>query len=206
MDGNEIGPRAFDALRTRLGDRLDHELFDDDLDGDEIVRRVKAEPPRCLRGLGAKTDTDLIRRFPPEQDGDLAAVAFELTHPDPSQRATLLGYQDERYDIFFSPYAVRWEPSGEQREFFDAEQHGGSAEHGGNCTIVGSGKRRPWKCGRRGCRDHRFVATFIYRIEYPPDRYFDRYLPFADQFYHFELDAYCPAQDRMVNLASFECK
>jgi hypothetical protein len=33
----------------------------------------------------------------------------------------------------------------------------------------------------------------------------DRYLPFADQFYHFGLDAYCATQDRIMKIASFEC-
>src|SRR5262249_25428194 len=120
-------------------------------------------------------------------------------------RATLLGYEAHS-DLFISPYAIRWEPSGQQREFFDAEQHGKMAEHDGNCTITGTGKHTPWTCGDPGCRDHRFVVTFIYRIEYPPNRYHDRHLPFADQFYHIDLDAYCGTSDEMVDVASFECK
>ncbi len=209
LEENRIGRKAFDALRVRLGDRLYHEHFDDGLDGPEIIRRVKAEPPRCLRGLGARPDTELIRRFSRDRldPADYAGVAFELTHPDPRQKAVLLGYEDTRgYDLFFSPYAVRWEPSGEQREFFDAEQHGHSGELDFNCTIVGSGARTPWKCGRRGCRDHAFIVTFIYCIVFPARRYLGRDLPFADQFDHIDLDAYCASQDRVIEVASFECK
>jgi uncharacterized protein (TIGR02996 family) len=207
VEKNEIGLRAFENLRARLGDRLEHELLDAGLDSDEIIRRVRAEPPRCLRGLGAKTDTELIRRFPRQRIEPLeyASIAFELTPPDPEQRTTLLGYEDHR-GYFFSPYALRWEPSGQQREFFDAEQHGLGGENGVNCTTVGWGKRIPWKCGHRGCRDHQFVATFIYAIEVLPTRSQGRHLPFADQFYHFDLDAYCPTEDKMINIASFECK
>jgi uncharacterized protein (TIGR02996 family) len=205
---NAIGARWFAALQGRLGERVYHKGLEN-LDGPEIIRRVKAEPPRCLRGLGARTDTELLRRFPRQRldPGEYASVSFQLTHPDPQQKPLLLGYEDDRgLDIFFSPYAVRWEPSGEQREFFDAEQHGSSGETGGNCTIIGSGKRKPWRCGRRGCREHAFLVTFIYRIEYPPFRRMDRYLPLADQFYHFDLDAYCARQDRVFEIASFECK
>jgi uncharacterized protein (TIGR02996 family) len=208
LGGNAIGMKAFEALRGALGERLEHDDYDErELDGPQIIRRVKAEPPRCVRGLGAKADTELIRRFPRERlhPKEYATIAFELTHPDPAQRAALLGYVSHN-NLFISPYAIRWEPSGQQREFFDAEQHGKSAEHDGNCTMTGSGKRVPWACGRPGCRDHRFVVTFIYRIEYPPRRYHTRHLPVADQFYHFDLDAYCGSQDRMVNIASFECK
>ena len=61
-------------------------------------------------------------------------------------------------------------------------------------------------CGRRDCRDHAFIVTFIYRLEYPPLRYGDRHLPFADQFYHIDLDAYCASQDRVITVASFECQ
>ncbi len=209
LDENRIGRKALDTLRARLGERLFHEHFDDGLDGPEIIRRVVAEPPRCVRGLGPRPDTELIQRFPRNRldPTDFASIAFELTHPDPRQRAVLLGYEDTRgYEIFFSPYAVLWEPSGEQREFFDAEQHGLSGETDSNCTIVGSGKRTPWKCGRRGCRDHAFIVTFIYRMDYPLHRRADRHLPFADQFYHIDLDAYCALQDRIIEVASFECK
>jgi uncharacterized protein (TIGR02996 family) len=209
LGGNAIGQKAFDQLHARLGERLFHDDFDNKLDGPEIIRRVKAQPPRCLRGLGARTDTELLRRFPRQRlhPAEYASISFELTHPDPQQKAVLLGYADDRgLDIFFSPYAVRWEPSGEQHEFFDAEQHGKSGENDGNCTITGIGKRQPWRCGRRGCRAHTFLVTFIYRIEYPPTRYIDRHLPLADQFYHFDLDAYCATQDRVVEVASFECK
>ncbi len=210
---NQIGRKAFNELHANLGERLYHQHFNDGLDGPEVIRRVKAEPPRCLRGLGARTDTDLIRRFPRGErlhPGDFAWVTFQLTPPEPRQKAELLGYEDPRcpegYDIFFSPYAIRWLPSGEQREFFDAEQHGRSAEDDGNCTIVGSGRRTAWHCGRSGCQDHAFLVTFIYRLEYPPERYPGRYLPFADQFYHIDLDAYCASQDRVIEIASFECK
>jgi uncharacterized protein (TIGR02996 family) len=207
LEENQVGRPAFNDLHARLGERLYHEHFNDGLDAAEVVRRVQAEPPRCVRGLGARPDSDLVHRFmrqrvdPRYHASEYAFVAFELTHPDGRQKAVLLGFEDTRgYDIFFSPYAIRWEPSGEQREFFDALQHGSS------CTIVGSGKRKPWKCGRRGCRDHAFIVTFIYRLEYPPDRYADFHLPFADQFYHIDLDAYCAAQDRFLEIASFECK
>jgi uncharacterized protein (TIGR02996 family) len=212
LEQNPIGRKAFDDLRARVGEHLHQEDFDDGLDGAEVIRRVKAEPPRCLRGLGARPDTELLRRFPrgARLPADFPCVAFELTHPDPQQKGVLLGYEDPRgsegYDIFCSPYAIRWEPSGEQREFFDAEQHGRSGEDDGNCTIFGSGKRTAWRCGRRSCRDHAFIVTFLYRQEYPPGRYADRYLPFADQFYHIDLDAYCASQDRVVEIASFECK
>jgi uncharacterized protein (TIGR02996 family) len=209
LEKNEIGIRAFEGLRERIGPRIDHDLLDVGLDSDEIIRRVRAEPPRCLRGLGARTDTELLRRFPRQRAHPLeyALVAFELTHPDNNQRATLFGYEDAGVpELFFSPYAIRWEPSGEQREFFDAEQHGFSGELDFNCTIIGSGKRTAWKCGRRGCHDHRFLVTFIYALEALPTRYHDRHLPFADQFYHFDLDAYCPTQDKVVQIASFECK
>jgi hypothetical protein len=175
LEENPIGRKAFDDLHTRLGQRLYHEHFNDDLDGPEIMCRVKAEPPCCVRGLGARPDTELLRRFPCERfpPGDYASVAFELTHPDPQQKAVLLGYEDTRgYDIFFSPYAIRWEPSGQQREFFDAQQHGSG------CTIVGSGKRTPWKCGQRACRDHAFIVTFTYRIECPPGRSINGHVPF----------------------------
>jgi hypothetical protein len=207
LQDNKIGRKAFDALRTRLGERLYHEHFNDGLDAAEVVRRVEAEPPRCVRGLGPRPDTELVRRFmrdrvdPRYHAAEYAFAAFELTHPDPRQKAVLLGYEDTRgYDIFFSPYAIRWEPSGQQREFFDAMQHGSS------CTIVGSGKRTPWKCGRRGCRNHAFIVTFIYRLEYPPNRSPGGHLSFADQFYHIDLDAYCGSQDRFIEIASFECK
>jgi uncharacterized protein (TIGR02996 family) len=207
LEENQIGRKAFDDLRARLGERLYHEHFNDGLDGPEITRRVKAEPPACVRGLGARPDTELIRRFladysdPRYHPDEYAHVPFELTHPDPQQKAILLGYEDTRgYDIFFSPYAIRWEPAGEQRECFDAQQHGSS------CTIVGSGKRMPWKCGQRGCRDHAFIITFIYRNAYPPQRYPNVHLPFADQFYHIDIDAYCASQGRFVQIASFECK
>jgi uncharacterized protein (TIGR02996 family) len=209
LEGTRIGRKAFDALHARLGERLYHEHFDDGLDGPEVIRRVQAAPPRCLRGLGARPDTELLRRFPRQRLplNEFPCVSFELTHPDPRQKAVLLGYEDTRgLDLFFSPFAIRWEPSGEEREFFDAEQHGRSGETDGNCTIVGSGKRTPWQCGRRGCRDHTFLVTFIYRLEYPPTRYADRYLPFADQFYHFDLDAYCATQDHIMKIASFECQ
>jgi uncharacterized protein (TIGR02996 family) len=212
LEGNRIGRKAFDALHSRLGERLFHEHFNDGLDGPEIIRRVKAEPPRCLRGLGARPDTELIRRFPrgTRLDADFACIAFELTHPDPRQKATLLGFDDPRGpngdNLFFSPYAIRWEPSGEQREFFDAEQHGLSGELGGNCTIVGLGKRRPWTCDRRRCREHTFIVTFIYNLDSPPGRPTDGHLPFADQFYHIDLDAYCASQDRVIEIASDECK
>ena len=63
--------------------------------------------------------------------------------------------------------------------------------------------RALWLCGRSGCRDHAFLVTFIYRLEYPPRRYSDRYLPLADQFYQIEVDAYCAAQDRVIEVASF---
>lgn len=205
----DIGRKAFGALRERLGERLHHTWADHGLSPTGLIRLVKAEPPRCLRGLGAKPDTDIIRRFPRDRlrRNEYPCVAFELTHPDPEQRATLLGYEDDRgLDIHFSPWAIRWEPSGEQREFFDAEQHGRSAEHDDNCTIVGTGKRTAWKCGKRGCRDHRFVVTFFYRLEYPPMNYHDRHLPFADQFWHIDLDAYCGGRDDMIEVASFECK
>lgn len=209
LENNAIGRKAFDELRLRLGERLDHEHWDDGLDPVEVVRRVKAMPPRCLRGFVARTETDLLRRFPRDRldQREYPSVAFEIGHPDPAQKAVLLGYEDTRgYDIFFSPYAIRWEPSGEQHEFFDAEQHGRSAEQDGNCTIVGTGKRKPWKCGKRGCHNHTFIVTFYYRMEYPPERYPHRYLPFADQFYHIDLDAYCAEQDKVIALADFECK
>jgi uncharacterized protein (TIGR02996 family) len=208
LDENPIGPKAFKDLKARLGDRLFHEWYTR-LTPAEIVRRVKEQPPRCLRGLGARPDTALIRRFPRDfpDRRDYPFVSFELTHPDPAQKAVLLGYPDTRgFDIHFSPYAIRWEPSGEQREFLDAEQHGRSAENDDNCTITGEGKRKPWTCGQRGCRDHAFIATFAYRLEYPPQRYIGRHLPFADQFYHFYLQAYCATQDRMIEVADFECK
>jgi hypothetical protein len=50
------------------------------------------------------------------------------------------------------------------------------------------------------------VVTFTYAIEFPPRCYHTRHLPKADQFYHIDLDAYCGSQDRMVDIASFECK
>jgi len=210
---NQIGRKAFDGLHTRVGDCLYHEHFNDGLDGPEVIRRVKAEPPRCLRGLGARPDTALIHRFPRGQrlhPDDFAWVAFQLMHPDPQQKAVLLGYETPRgpdgRDIFFSPYAIRWEPWGEQHEFFDAEQHGSSGETDSNCTIVGSGKRRAWRCGRPGCHDHAFIVTFISRLEYPPERCPGYHLPFADPFYHIDLDAYCASQDRVIEIASFECK
>src|SRR5262245_40472292 len=76
------------------------------------------------RGFLLRTDTELLRRFPRNRlaENEYPCVAFELAHPDPAQKPVLLGYEDTRgYDTFFSPYAVRWEPSGEQREMFDAE-------------------------------------------------------------------------------------
>jgi hypothetical protein len=208
LDQNPLNLKALDGLHDRLGERFYHADFERvALDTPEVIRRVRAEPPRCLRGLGPRPDTDLIRRFPRDRldPQDYACVAFELTHPDPEQRAVLLGYEEPE-DLFLSPYAVRWEPSGEQREFFDAEQHGESGEGDDNCTIIGSGKRKPWKCGRRGCRDHAFIVTFIYRLEYPPRRHPDCHLPFADLFYHIDIDAYCAAQDKIIEIASFECK
>ena len=41
--------------------------------------------------------------------------------------------------------------------------------------------------------------------EGPTTRYADRDLPLADQFYHIDLDAYCSTQDRVIEVASFEC-
>ena len=208
LGGNEIGTKAFGALRARMGERLEHDDYDEvKLTGPEIICRVKAQPPRCVRGLNATPDTPLLRRFPRQRGyaSEMATVAFELTSPDPTQRVVLLGYPEER-NLFLSPYAIRWEPSGRQREFFDAEQHGLNAEYGRNCTMTGAGRRVPWTCGQPRCREHRFVVSFHYRIEYPPRVHHDRYLPLADQFYHFDLDAYCPSQDRMVSIASFERK
>jgi hypothetical protein len=204
LSENAISPRAYDGLRKRLGDRLYHGQFEEGVSGEEIVRRVKAEPPCCVHGLGAQPDTDLIRRFPHKGHYDADGyvwIRFQLTHPDPAQKAVLLGYKDTRgYNIFFSPYAIRWEPSGEQREFFDALQHGSPV------TIVGSGERTPWSCGNPDCHDHTFIVTFTYRLGQPPFRSPDAYIPFTDQFYHFDLDAYCASQDKLIEVASFECK
>src|SRR5439155_17550956 len=107
LEGNPIGPKAFAALRGRLGDRLDHELCDAKVDAAEVRRRVEAQPPRCVRGLGAKPDTELIRRFPRDRIRDrwYPCVSFELTHPDPEQRATLLGYDGGHVGAFLSPWA-----------------------------------------------------------------------------------------------------
>jgi uncharacterized protein (TIGR02996 family) len=207
LERNPIGRKAFDDLHTRLGERLYHEHFDDGLNTPEIIRRVRAEQPRCLRGLGARPDTELLRRFPRKRlpSREYACVAFELTHPDPTQKAVLLGDYDNHWGSLLDPYAIRWEPSGEQREFFDLHQHGRAGEDDA-CYAgrVCEGKRKAWKCGRRGCRDHTFLVTFLYRLEYPPTRRSDRYLPFADQFYHIDLDAYCAGQDRVIEIASFE--
>jgi uncharacterized protein (TIGR02996 family) len=206
LDKNPIGRAAFDNLHARLGERLFYS--DDRLGGPEIIRRMQAEPPRCLRGLGARADTELLRRFPrnrlPPQE--YACVSFELTHPDPAQKAVLLGYEDTRGRGFLSPYAVCWRPSGERREFFDAEQHGFSAEFDFNRTTVGSGERTPWSCGSRGCCDHAFIVTFIYPIGMLPFRYPNRHFPFADRFLHVDLGAYCASQDRVIEIASFVCE
>jgi uncharacterized protein (TIGR02996 family) len=204
LELNQIGRKAFDDLHARLGERLFHH-FGYGPGGPEIIRRVKAEPPRCLRGLGPRADTELIRRFPhnllPREE--CACVSFELTHADPTQKAVLLGYEDTRgHALFLSPYAVRWQPSGEQREFFDAEQHGRLAELGWNDSPVGSGQRTPWSCGRRGCCDHAFIVTFIYWIRVPWMRYPNLHLPFADQFFFMDLGAYCASQDRVIEIAS----
>jgi hypothetical protein len=199
LENNTIGRTAFKELRARLGVPFLHE-YGDDLTPEEIVSRVKEEPPRCLRGFAARTDTDLLRRFLGNciDEQDHPSVTFELAHPDPEQRAVLLGYEDTRArDIFLSPYAIRWEPSGEQREFFDGQQHG---------TIrasVGTGKRSPWRCGRRGCHDHNFLVTFFYRLESPPRVLCDPYRGFGDQFFSINVDAFCASQDKVISVAGF---
>jgi Leucine Rich repeat len=170
---NDIGPKASAALRTRLGEGL---FFDgsgtaEHLTPEEVVRLVKTQPPRCLRGFVARTDTELLRRFPRDRldQDEYPSVAFELSHPDPTQRAVLLGFPGfGDPDFRIPPYAIRWEPSGEQREFYDSQHHGRSGEDGGDPEGFRTGKRLPWKCGRRGCRDHTFLVTFYYRFEYLP--------------------------------------
>jgi uncharacterized protein (TIGR02996 family) len=209
LEGVPVG-KTLGELGARLGERFDYGTTNYRLDPAETARRVKEQPPRCVRGLGPTPETELIRRFPRDRIGDRfwPCVSFELTHRDPGQRAVLLGYEWDNPDgEMLSPYAIRWEPSGEQREFFDGGQHGKSGEMGYSCAT-GSGKRKPWTCGRRGCREHRFVVTFIYRIDRDgrPAIYHDRHLPFADQFYHVDVDAYCASQDRMIGVGSFECK
>src|SRR5262249_51807078 len=61
LEGNASGRRAGGARGPRRGARLEQ---GERLTADEVVRRVKAQPPRCLRGVLARTDTELLRRFP----------------------------------------------------------------------------------------------------------------------------------------------
>jgi uncharacterized protein (TIGR02996 family) len=201
LRGNEIEPQAFAALRVRLGDRVKNYRGALRAGEDDFLERLATHPPRCLRGLGPRPDTPLIRRFAPlAREG--VGVSFELTHPDPTQRAVLLGYQVR--SLFASPFAIRWEPSGRQREFYDAEQHGDSAEGGYNDTIVGSGERTEWQCGHEGCREHTFIATIAFRDGDRIDH--DDRVPFSDRFFYFYLDAYCATQDRLIGIASFADK
>jgi hypothetical protein len=121
---NQITRKTLDQLHTRIEERLYYELLGSPVDAREIILRVKAQPPHCLRGLGAQTDTELLRRLPRERvdPTEYASVSFQLTHPDPQQKPILLSYRE------YGPYAVRWEPAGEQREFFGPGQHGLSGE------------------------------------------------------------------------------
>ena len=52
LEDNRIGREAFDELYARIGDRLFHEHFDDDLDTPEIIRRVTAEPGAACAASG----------------------------------------------------------------------------------------------------------------------------------------------------------
>lgn len=198
----KIEDQALAALRLRLGERLGHERNAVYAREGEFLARLAARPPRFLRGLRPRADTELTRRFQIANREMDVGVTFELTPPDPAQRPVLLGY--EASNLFVSPYALRWEPSGVQREFYDAEQHGNYAEGGYNDTIVGRGDRTEWSCGRAGCREHTFLATVAYRYG---ERVGDApELPFCDQFFYFHLDAYCAAQDQLLRIASFADK
>jgi hypothetical protein len=207
---NDISREAFQGLRARLGDEVEHEYRDDGYSLGWAVSHVKAHPPRCIRGFAVRTDTDVTRKvLAAAVQSSPAYVAFELGHRDSSQRPVLLGYFLEPpsdpagENLFVSPLGIRWEPSGEVVEVLDCERHGYDGEQDGNCCITGSGPRSPWQCPY-GCREHVFVACFSYHDE-SPIRVPDAYLPLQDQFDWFVLAAYCRDRDAVVPITDFEC-
>jgi uncharacterized protein (TIGR02996 family) len=198
------------ASRTR---QLLERRFGEGLHGDPeernwspwLVAHARAHPPRCLSGFAVRDGTPLaMKLWKDKLAGEPEWLVLELAHPsDPLQRATLLGYREDF--MLVSPIAVRWQPSGELVELFDAEQHGYLAEHDGNTTIHGSGRRVEWKCKHEGCRDHTLLAAFQYRDrapERPPDRYFAP----QEQFRFFYLYAWCKAHDSFQFISQSECK
>jgi hypothetical protein len=208
LESNRIGPQAFQQLRARLGNALQHELMDEGYSLEQAVAHVKAHPPRCLRRFALRSDTDITRKILTAvthlPDG---WVAFELGHRDAIQQPVLLGYPgdpDDPPQNFLSPIAVQWEPCGGVQEVIDCERHGYDGEQDANCTITCDGLRQSWRCPDRFCRDHIFVACFSYHDE-PPVRDADCYFPLQDQFQWFVLAAYCRQRDQVVTIADFEC-
>jgi uncharacterized protein (TIGR02996 family) len=204
-----FSPRTLRPLEQRLGDGLEHADRDRQDWKEWSIANAKVNPPRCLSGFAVRADTPLALRVWKERlGGNPEYVALELAHPsDPGQRVTMLGYWHHYGSgkMLMSPLAVRWQPSGELVELFDAEQHGYLAEHDGNCTVHGSGRRILWKCPHEGCRDHTLIACFRYR-EYPPEKHLDRYFAPQEQYRMFYLYAYCQARDDLTFVSESECK
>jgi uncharacterized protein (TIGR02996 family) len=209
-----LGPRTIGELPRCLGDGwLRHDDMDAYYSTAWALGNARANPPRCLRGFLVRHDSPLARQAHEKAlRGHPEYVTFELCHPDPAQRPVALGYWLHDHTaggpgrMLVTPMAIRWEPSGEVVELFDAEQHGYLAEYGSNCTITGSGPRIEWECPHPGCSDHAFIACFQYRDDCPPERHLERWFAPQDQFREFRLYAWCRQRDGFTFVTESECK
>jgi hypothetical protein len=208
--------RTLRTLQRRFGDGLVY------ADRDEwdwtrwMIANARAHPPRCLSGFAVRADTPLARRFWKDKlrNCDPEYLVLELAHPtDQGQQVTFLAYwhvygPDDRMPdsrMLMTPLAVRWQPSGEVVELFDAEQHGYAAEHDSNCTVHGTGPRIEWQCPHPDCREHTLLACFRYR-EYGPERPLHRYFAPQEQYKMFYLYVYCRKRDKFQFITESECK
>jgi uncharacterized protein (TIGR02996 family) len=209
FENDRLGARARGELEERFGERLERADQRDRDWTDWHVAQARAHPPRCLSGFAARADSPLARRVWEQEMGrDPEYAVFELAHPgEDAQRPAVLGYwlRPNTSRVFLSPLAVRWQPSGEVVELFDAEQHGYAGEHGGSCEATGTGPRAPWNCPHKGCREHTLLAGFRYR-DWGAERPLHRYFPPQEQFRMFDLYAYCHRRDAFVCIACMECK